>query len=296
MIIVTGTKRSGTSMWMQVFKAAGLPLIGVPFPRDWGRSIRAANRAGFYESSFRNGIHSGTNPDRRTGRRLRPGNTPQVVVKVFAPGVLRTDRAFLNHVVATMRDVHEYTQSWQRLFAMERAHMERRARARGLVPEQMKRREPMPADLEWWWHNFALLRDVKERGYPMRLRSYASVLENPRQAIEEVFGWLGLVDADFDAAMGAVRCDLRTQIRSRWSRELPTLDRDQTALCEEVYATVHAGLKIAPTLMARFERENEKLVPRIERARQRARQRRLPRRPLSPCRAALDSHASSVDS
>ena len=35
MIIVTGTKRSGTSMWMQILAAAGLPVFGEAFPRSW---------------------------------------------------------------------------------------------------------------------------------------------------------------------------------------------------------------------------------------------------------------------
>ena len=32
MIFVSGTKRSGTSMWMQVLRAAGLPVLGEAFP------------------------------------------------------------------------------------------------------------------------------------------------------------------------------------------------------------------------------------------------------------------------
>ena len=28
MVIVTGTRRSGTSMWMQILQAAGLPIVG----------------------------------------------------------------------------------------------------------------------------------------------------------------------------------------------------------------------------------------------------------------------------
>ena len=44
MLFVTGTKRSGTSMWMQVLRAAGLPVIGTEFPRDWGEVIRIQDR------------------------------------------------------------------------------------------------------------------------------------------------------------------------------------------------------------------------------------------------------------
>ena len=49
MIFVSGTKRSGTSMWMQVLKAAGFRILGKAFPRRWGETkLRAANEGGFY--------------------------------------------------------------------------------------------------------------------------------------------------------------------------------------------------------------------------------------------------------
>ena len=52
MFIVTGTKRSGTSMWMQILAAAGLEVIGERFPRHWGEHLSAANPDGFYESEL----------------------------------------------------------------------------------------------------------------------------------------------------------------------------------------------------------------------------------------------------
>ena len=90
MIIVTGTKRSGTSMWMQVLAAAGFPTLGEAFPRDWGRTIREANPEGFFESPLRNGIYYATNPSPRTGAYLAPEATRRTVVKVFVPGLVKT--------------------------------------------------------------------------------------------------------------------------------------------------------------------------------------------------------------
>ncbi len=80
MIIVTGTKRSGTSMWMQILKAAGLRVLGEAFPRDWGETIRDANAQGFYESPLRHGIYYRTNPHPRTGAFLPPQDTKHMVV------------------------------------------------------------------------------------------------------------------------------------------------------------------------------------------------------------------------
>ena len=56
MIIVTGTKRSGTSMWMQILVNGGFPYIGEAFPKDWGLVIKDANPEGFYESTLAGGI------------------------------------------------------------------------------------------------------------------------------------------------------------------------------------------------------------------------------------------------
>ncbi len=67
MIVVTGTKRSGTSMWMQILVNGGFPYIGEAFPRDWGSKIRDANPEGFYESALAGGVWWRTNPSPRTG-------------------------------------------------------------------------------------------------------------------------------------------------------------------------------------------------------------------------------------
>lgn len=66
MVVVTGTWRSGTSLWMQVLQAAGLPVIGDRFPKRFA-ALRQANPAGFWESRLRTGIYYATNPDRETG-------------------------------------------------------------------------------------------------------------------------------------------------------------------------------------------------------------------------------------
>ena len=52
MILVTGTKRSGTSMWMQILIAAGFTNFGSAFPANWGESIKEANSKGFFESKL----------------------------------------------------------------------------------------------------------------------------------------------------------------------------------------------------------------------------------------------------
>ena len=126
MIVVTGTKRAGTSMWMQILVAAGFPHVGTPFPGNWGESIRDANPAGFYESLLRQGVFHATNPDPRTGRFVRPSQVERHVVKVFVPGLVRTDFGYIGRVLATMRPWREYVASLRRLFAIEDAWRARR--------------------------------------------------------------------------------------------------------------------------------------------------------------------------
>ena len=96
MIIVTGTKRSGTSMWMQILTGAGFPAFGEAFPRNWDKTLKDANPDGFYESILRQGIYYRTNPHPQSGAFFHPSQVTRHVVKVFIPGLVRTDRVLEN--------------------------------------------------------------------------------------------------------------------------------------------------------------------------------------------------------
>ncbi|MCA9638710.1 MAG: hypothetical protein KC420_21925, partial [Myxococcales bacterium] len=121
MILVTGSKRSGTSMWMQILAAAGLPVIGERFPASWEALIGDQNPDGFYESQLSAGIYHRTNPHPLTGAYLFPEQTRRHAVKVFVPGLVRTDLAFIGPVIGTMRSWREYGPSLARLHALEDA-------------------------------------------------------------------------------------------------------------------------------------------------------------------------------
>ena len=172
MVIVTGTKRSGTSMWMQILKAAGLPMVGSAFPGKWGDTIREANPNGFYESKFRRGIYYGTNPDPVSGLYLPARATPNHAVKIFIPGVVRTERAYLRRVVVTVRHWREYVSSLTRLYEMEQQSLKEKN------PDHVPMRTMNPL-LEWWLENFMLLRDVATRRYPIHMISYDAVVSDP---------------------------------------------------------------------------------------------------------------------
>ena len=180
MIIVTGTKRSGTSMWMHVLIAAGLPFIGDRFPAGWGELLRHANPDGFFESELMAGINYRSNPHPRTGAYLAPQQTRDHAVKVFIQGLVRTDVAFIDRCVATVRGWRAYVASVRRV---------------GLESPNM------PPALEWWVDNYALIRDLAIRGYPAHVVSYSGFLRDPERVATEVLAWIGTGDATRAAAV-----------------------------------------------------------------------------------------------
>lgn len=256
MIFVSGTKRSGTSMWMQVLQAAGLPILGKAFPRDWGTGpLRDANPDGFYETLLRNGVYYATNPHPRTGKYFLPEQVDGYAVKVFVPGVIRSERAYIGHLVANVREWREYEASLGRLHAIE-ARTREAQRATGVVVE-----EPFnfPPAYEWWMENFALVRDISLRRYPARLQTYDQVLGDPEATIGRVLRWIGR--GDVEAAVAAVKPGNRTQTRPDSDSVPPALAR----VFDDLYAGVAAGNGIGGALLRTLNETNQKLLPELTR-------------------------------
>jgi hypothetical protein len=260
MIIVTGTKRSGTSMWMQILRASGIEVIGADFPGRWGETIRDANPGGFYESIFRNGINFRTNPNPATGEYLHPYDTRHHAVKVFVPGLIRSDLAFVTKVLGTMRPWREYHHSVARLYAMEH---ENRTKSSG-------KDEPMRAyitgALEWWNDNFSLIRDAIIRRYPLHMMSYEATLEDPDRTIRTALEWLGL--GDIDAAVAAVRSELRTQ-RTEAVPEIPEIDEEAGSVFDRLYERVHESRPLDRDFIDTMNALHIRLEPRITEERRR---------------------------
>lgn len=278
MMIVTGTKRSGTSMWMQILIGAGYPIIGEAFPMRWEHTIKAANPEGFYESHLRRGIFYRTNPHPKTGAYLFPEQVTHHAVKVFIPGLVRSDRAFIGKVIATVREWREYESSIARLYAIE--DESRRAEGKGaLIPE-----ERMPGALEWWSENFALVRDIAVRRYPVHVQTYEGLLQEPERVIRDVLKWLGRGDPD--KAIAAVKPEHRTQKRP----ESSTVEPAVAEVFDTFYAAMHAGKGLDAALLQKLNDTNELLVPRIAQLHQRLREQNRRRAAL---RAKLRAEATT---
>jgi hypothetical protein len=250
-LIVTGTIRSGTSMWMQILAAAGFAYIGEKFPRNWGELLDAANQDGFFESELIAGIYYRTNPHPVSGAFLFPEQTRSHAVKVFIPGLIRTDLAFIDRVVATMREWRQYTRSVARLHAISSGSRD--------TPSDAVPATQLPAWLNWWSDNFALIRDLATRQYPVHVTSYDRLLGDPEREIREVLGWLGAGDPQ--AACDVVNPERRTQ-----GAEAPTpegVDPAHAAVFDELYDHVDHARPLSAAFIAKLNETDQALRKQI---------------------------------
>jgi hypothetical protein len=260
MFLVSGTKRSGTSMWMQVLAAAGLEVIGERFPKNWKNgALRDANPDGFFEGIYRDGIFFGTNPHPGTNAYLRPDDVRGHVVKVFVPGVVRTERAFIDGVIANVRNWREYEASVDRLWALDEAQ---RLAERPDEPPELR----VPAAIEWWTENFALLRDHHLRGYPMQIQTYDQVLRDPEKYVGRALAMIGA--GDREAAMKSIKPENRTQKEVQSS----TLEPRLAEAFDELFHTIQTEAPFEGPLLRRLVAIDDELRPKmaeikIERAR-----------------------------
>jgi hypothetical protein len=255
MIFVSGTKRSGTSMWMQVLRAAGIPVLGEAFPRNWGNvPLRDANPDGFYESILRQGVYFATNPHPVTGKYFMPDDVAGYAVKVFIPGVIRSERAFITHLVANIRPWREYESSIERLYELEdqgRPHVD--------PAEQVR----FPAALEWWMENFALVRDISLRKLPFRMQAYEDVLADPQRVIGRVLEWIG--SGDIEAAIAAVKPENRTQVDNG---ESEAVEAKLAQVFDDLYAAIREGKDFSPALLRTLNETNQALLPTLAKLQQ----------------------------
>jgi hypothetical protein len=252
MLIVTGTKRSGTSLWMQILIAAGIPHFGEAFPRDWENTLKEANKEGFYESMLRAGIYYATNPHPKTGAYFFPEQVEGHCVKVFIPGLVRTDRAFIGRVIATVREWREHEASLLRLNAMEDAD---RASAGG---DETAPPERMPPALEWWAENFSLVRDISIRRYPVHAQSYDGLLRDPERVIRETIAWVGRGDAE--KALAQPKPERRTFQRPS-SSSVPS---EVAEVFDELYAAIDQRQELPQSFLLKLNETNERLTPMLE--------------------------------
>jgi hypothetical protein len=246
MILVTGTKCSGTSLWMQILLAAGHAGFGDAFPSSSESSLREAKFDGFYASSFRDGIYYATNPNPRTGKYVFPEQVERHAVKVSPLGVVRTDRAYIRKVIATLRPWREYVVSVERLYALEDA-----GRDPATNPVRFS-----PA-LEWFSENYALIRDVSMRRYAAHFESLGRAQREPERVITEVLGWLG--SGDIETAVRTVK----PEHRPLDAPEADGLEPAVATVCDELCATIDERRPLSAKFIGKLNAVHETLLPRL---------------------------------
>ena len=247
MIIVTGTKRSGTSMWMHVLVEAGLPWIGERFPAGWGELLREANPDGFFESELMAGVNFQTNPHPVSGAYLAPDQTRLHAVKVFIPGLVRTDVAFIDRCIATVRSWRDYVGSTRRVQALQGAET-------GNV---------LPPALEWWCTNFALVRDLAIRGYPVHVVSYDGFLRDPERVATEVLAWIGHGDARRAASVVRPHTDGERRPTASDADLAEGIEAAHLAVFDELHAAIDDERPLDARLIERLNRTDEALRPMV---------------------------------
>lgn len=260
MIVVTGTHRSGTSLWMQVLRAAGLPVLGERFPRKFS-GLSALNPEGFWETRLRMGINFLSNPDPATGIYLAPDATRDHVVKIFVQGLVRSDLAYLDHVLATLRPWREHSLSMARLIAAEEAPLLASGAPEALAKlEQRRSRLPQhPPVVEWWTQLYALVLDLAIRRYPHRIVTFGRLLRDPAREVAAALAWLG--DGEPEPAVAAVRPELR-------SFHAPVLDppdgvdEEMIAVFDAVYAAFDEERTLEPALLRRMNETQRRVRAR----------------------------------
>lgn len=250
MIIVTGTKRSGTSMWMNILQNAGIPILGEKFPSNWGETLREANPDGFFESRLRDGINFTSNPEPNTGFYISPKGHESHAIKLFIPGLVKTDLAFVDKVVASIRPWREFSKSITRLRQIEDSHRQEGAE----IPKYLT------PELEWWSENFALLKDFVCRKYPLYLVSYDSVLDNSEGVITDVVRWIGTGDAK--SAYSTIKQENRTQRNVEYVPH-KVITQDVESVFDELYQRVHNHIMLDNGFLVRLNHVNSLLVPVI---------------------------------
>jgi len=244
-------------MWMQILQAAGLPSIGSAYPAYWGDVLGDFNERGFHESRLRAGIWWKTNPHPETGAYLFPEQTRRHLVKVFAHGFTRTDVAFIDFAVITLRDWRSFTRSFDDLHEREKAWYA----DNNLVFPGSK--NPTPIPYQWWAQNYELIRDIATRRHSARFLTYDRTVRNPASEIGAVLDALNIHEPDKRAAAVAGVNATVSSTRPHHPNE-DAVEPGGEAASGALVETSDAAQAIVHTLIERLNETKRRIVERRE--------------------------------
>ena len=174
-------------------------------------------------------------------------------MKVFVPGLVRSDLAYIGRVIGTVRNWREYAGSIKRLNAIE---VEGRTRVTG---KEAKVAPSLPPVLEWWLDNYSLITDARRRRYPIMMVTYDSVVSDPEAVVGGVMRWLG--GGNVALGVDAVRPESQTQQGGE-----PDVDAETASAFDELYEHIHLRKPMSPQFFASMEMTHRRLIGRIQAA------------------------------
>ncbi|MGB1013908.1 MAG: hypothetical protein ACPG4T_07230, partial [Nannocystaceae bacterium] len=196
-----------------------------------------------------------------------------------------SDFGYIERVLATMRHWREYARSLRRLYAIEdRFHREREAAgevdSRDRETQARWSRAKLEPELEWWFENYDLIRDIAVRGYSVHMLTYDRLLADPEREVSQVLDWLGA--GDKQAAVAAVQPKLRTQVGGAAEDEDATSTTISPAMArtfDDLYDAVHSGRGLTQALIEQLNTVHATLEPilveHIQRQRRQVREQEL---------------------
>jgi hypothetical protein len=136
-------------------------VLGETIPTTWSVHAEEAVQPSFFGTLGDQGIFYKTNPDPYSQVYVEASEVEAVALQMKVNGVLRTERAYVGHVIASMPHFGSL-------------------RTEG---------DKLPAVLLWWNDYVGLLRDAATRRYPLRLVSEEALARAPEVTLRTVLAF-----------------------------------------------------------------------------------------------------------
>jgi hypothetical protein len=237
MIILTEAAARGSTTWVDVLRAAGVPVLGEALPSGWSEHARASAGPEFFAALRDQGLYFKTNPDPLHQTYLSSEEAAGFAMAASPNAILRTERAFLEAVVVSVPS-----------------------------PLAVADAGGPSALLLWWSDVFGMLRDASTRRFGLRLVTEAAVVRAPVETVEGVFGFLGLapresaLEAACEVARGAT-ARVRGPVAGETGLPASILD-----VFEELHARVDEGRGFDRPFLERVYAVHEAVKPFVLRA------------------------------
>jgi hypothetical protein len=231
MIVATGPASTAGSAWVDVLRGAGVPVLGESLPAEWSEGVRADVHPSYFSTLTEQGVYYKTNPDPFSQAYLDAASSAPFAIGMKVVAVLRTERAYLDHVVASM------------------PHFRTRTAGAG----------DLESVLMWWNDNFLLLRDAATRRYPLRLVTDEALARDPEGATRSTLAFLGVEPTEAAIAQ-ARRCPPPVAVESAVDLEMPVTVLD---VFEALHRRVDNEEGFDRTFIEHLYAVNEALTPHV---------------------------------